>query len=112
MNPGRVAGVATLLVAATKLIMLSQEGSPFLLYFLNAMFVYVFWGSIFPVSYAISGKNYIIRSSMGGPDYKVYRKESPFRYYLIIIISTLFATFALGIFFRLDLVERVLELFF
>ena len=109
MNPNLVRVVATLLVAATKLKMLSQEGSEPVFYLINLLFLYVFWASIRDIAHVVSGKNYIIISPKYGPVYKAYKKEQPFLYCLNLGASTLFATFILGIFFRLDLVERVLD---
>jgi hypothetical protein len=111
MNPNLVRVAATLLVAATKLKMLSQEGSEPFYYLINLIFLYVFWGSMRDISHVVSGKNYIIISPKYGPEYKAYRKEQPFWYCLNLGASTLFATFVLGIFFRHDLVERVLDFF-
>ena len=111
MNPNLVRVVATLLVAATKLKMLSQEGSEPVFYLINLLFLYVFWASIRDIAHVVSGKNYIIISPRYGPEYKAYRNEKQFWYYLNLGWSTLLTTIVLGILFRPDLVERVLDFF-
>ena len=111
MNPNLVRVAATLLVAATKLKMLSQEGSEPFYYLINLIFLYVFWTSMRDIAHAVSGKNYIIISPKYGPEYKAYRKDKSFWYYLNLGWSTLLTTFVLGILFRNDLVERLIDLF-
>ena len=111
MNRNLVRVAATLLVADTKLKMLRQEGSEPIFYLLNLILLYLFWASMREISHAVSGKNYITISPRYGPEYKAYRKEQPFRYYLFFGLSALLTTIVLGILFRPDLVERVLDFF-
>ena len=85
---------ATFSMVAMKIIMFPQEGSvPVLYYFLNVIFLYAFWAAVRPIADVVSGKDYFRITDKYGTNHKVYRKESPLRFYFSLVALALLAAF-------------------
>ena len=87
MNSDLLAALCTLFLIATK-IGLASKGEPIDggMYIIYAVATYLFWSVMRGLADAMTGKNYI----RGSGKAKVYREETPTRYWLLLIISVLF----------------------
>ena len=106
MNPDSqsnlLAAATTCTLSAIKITILSKEGStPEAFYFFIAAYAIVFWRSILPITDALLVKEYIRSWSRLHGDFKLYKKESPFRYYFSLVIAALMGVFTSSLMFSL-----------
>lgn len=98
MNSDLLAAICTLLLIASK-IGLASRGEPIYgaMYIIYAGVAYLFWSVMRGIADAMSGKNYIRGRGKG----KVYREETPGRYWLLLICSIVLNAYLVGVIFDL-----------
>ena len=96
MNSDLLAAICTLLLIASK-IGLTSRGEPIDggMYIIYVGLTYIFWSVMRGIADAITGKNYIRGSGRA----KIYRNETPTRYWLLLIISVVFNVYIAAIIF-------------
>lgn len=96
MNSDVLAAIFTLLLIASK-IGLASRGDPVHgeTYIIYGGGTYLFWLSMRSIADAMTGKNYI----RGSGEAKVYREETPGRYWLMFIGSAVLSAYCAGVLF-------------
>ena len=98
MNSDLLAAICTLLLIASKIGVTSRgepiEGAMYIVYFGGT---YLFWSVMRGIADAMTGKNYIRGRGKG----KVYREETPGRYWLLLICSIVLNAYLVGVIFDL-----------
>ena len=96
MNSDVLAAICTLLLIASK-IGLASRGEPIDggMYIIYAVATYLFWSVMRGLADAMTGKNYI----RGSGKAKVYREETPTRYWLLLLCSVIINAYLAGIIF-------------
>ena len=96
MNSDLLAAICTLLLIASK-IGLASRGEPIDggMYIIYAGVTYLFWSVMRGLADAMTGKNYI----RGSGKAKVYREETPGRYWLLLLCSVAINAYLAGIIF-------------
>ena len=96
MNPDVLAAICTLLLIASK-IGFASRGEPIDggMYIIYVGATYLFWSVMRGLADAITGKNYI----RGSGEAKVYREETPTRYWLLLLCSVIINAYLAGIMF-------------
>jgi len=101
MNSDALATICTMILLATKIVLLPSRGGPIegVLYFIYCIWTLIFWGNMRVIVDAITGKEYIRGSSRTGGVFKISRNESPIRYYLKLLLSLAFSAFSAAVIF-------------
>ena len=98
MNSDLLAAICTLLLIASKIGVTSRgepiEGAMYIVYVGGT---YLFWAVMRGLADAMTGKNYI----RGRGKHKVYREETPARYWLLLICSIVLNAYLVGVIFDL-----------
>ena len=98
MNSDLLAAICTLLLIASKFGLASRgepiDGGMYIIYIGGS---YLFWRVMRGLADAITGKNYI----RGRGKYKIYREETPGRYWLLLICSVVLNVYMVSVIFDL-----------